>query len=351
MSGNVDVTPGGTAKATRDAMARVEGKIDAIGCRVVHGGKTFSEPVVVDDKVLEQIQALSDLAPLHNPLAVAVIREAQRVAPVVAAFDTAFHRTLPPHAAQYAVPSYLGVRRYGFHGISYAYVSRRLESLAGAGKRTIICHLGNGASVCAIRDGVSVDTSMGLTPMEGLVMGTRSGDIDPGAILYLMRSGKSEKDIDDILNHRSGLLALSGTSGDVRELEKRAAGGDARAEASLDAFAYRVTKYIGAYAAALGGVDVLAFTAGIGERSAAVRAKICSPLGFLGITLDDAANRAQSTDERRVGTGSVDVWVVPTNEELEIARSAAKLLPQRCISRPCLHPRQESHPPALAFRA
>jgi acetate kinase len=235
--------------------------------------------------------------------------------PLVAVFDTAFHQTMPPLAASYAVPPELGVRRYGFHGISYSYVSSRV-----AAKRHVICHLGNGASVCALRDGTSIDTSMGLTPLEGLVMGTRAGDLDPGVLLYLLRRGKSEPELDDLLNHQCGLRGVSGRSGDVRELEEAARNGDARATFALELFAYRVTKYIGAYAAALGGLDALTFTAGIGEHSPTMRARICASLAFLGITIDESLNQAERSDERLISRGAVEVRVIPTNEELEIAR-------------------------------
>lgn len=302
--------------------------IEAVGCRVVHGGSRFVVPALVDDAVLDGINALAELAPLHNPLAVSVIEEVRRSlpsVPIVAVFDTAFHQTLPQVAFTYAVPAALGVRRYGFHGISYAYIASRLpdHNLRG---RVIVCHLGNGASVCAIRDGRSVDTSMGLTPMEGLVMGTRAGDLDPGIIFQLLRTGMSEQGLDDLLNHRCGLAGISGRKGDVRELEKAAEGGDAAATLALDVFAYRAAKYIGAYAAALGGVDALVFTAGIGEHSVRMRQKICDRLLFLGIELDAALNQVAGHDERRISSGAVQVWVIPTNEELEIARATAAIL-------------------------
>ena len=292
--------------------------IDAAGVRVVHGGSKLVSPVRVDDAVIAEINRLAELAPLHNPAAVKAIEETRRKlpdVPVVAVFDTAFHQTMPPVASNYAVPPSLGVRRYGFHGISYSYVSSRVDA-----KRHIVCHLGNGASVCAIHDGRSVETSMGFTPMEGLVMGTRAGDLDPGVILYLLRRGKSEQELDDLLNHRCGLLGVSGRSGDVRELESAARRGDEAAALALEMFAYRVTKYIGAYATVLGGVDAVTFTAGIGEHSAFIRSRVCEPLAFLGVELDEDLNHASRTDERRISRGAVDVWVIPTNEELEIAR-------------------------------
>jgi len=303
-----------------------ETEVNAVGIRVVHGGSRFETPAIVDDAVLDEIRKLSALAPLHNPLAVKTIEDVRRErkgVPIVAVFDTAFHRTLPDVASTYAIPQDLGIRRYGFHGISYSYVSKRLNTL-NAGDKLIVAHLGNGASVCAIRGGRSVDTSMGFTPMEGLVMGTRAGDLDPGAILYLLRNGHG--DLDDLLNHQSGLRGISGFSGDVRELE---ASSDPRAQLALDVFAYRAAKYIAGYCAALDGVDAIAFTAGIGEHSASVRQRICERLRFLDVILDDAANRAPRTDERRISAGRVGVWVIPTNEELEIARATYQILQAR----------------------
>ncbi|MGZ7079615.1 MAG: acetate/propionate family kinase [Thermoanaerobaculia bacterium] len=311
-------------EATAEVLRSVGEKIDAVGCRVVHGGSRFLEPALVDDRVVAAIRELGDIAPLHNPLAAEVIEEVRRTlrdVPVVAVFDTTFHQTMPAVASTYAIPRDFGVKRYGFHGISYAYVASRLSR-----PRMIACHLGNGASICAMRDGRSIDTSMGFTPMEGLLMGTRAGDIDPGVILYLMRHGKREPELDDLLNRRSGLLAVSGKSGDVRELEIAAKGGDPRAELGLEMFAYRVAKYIGAYSVALGGVDAVVFTAGIGEHSSSMRARICKRLSFLGIQLHEARNEVSSKQERCISSGPVEVWVIPTNEELEIARAVASTL-------------------------
>ena len=300
--------------------------VDAVGIRVVHGGSRFENPAIVDDAVLNEIRELSSLAPLHNPLAVDAnekVRRERSGIPIVAVFDTAFHQTLPPVAATYAVPAELNVRRYGFHGISYSYVSKRLRAL-NSGSRHVVAHLGNGASICAIRDGRSIDTSMGFTPLEGLVMGTRAGDLDPGVILYLLRNGN--RDLDDLLNHRCGLLAISESSGDVRQLEAAAAAGDAKAELALHVFAYRAAKYIAAYGAALNGIDAIVFTAGIGEHSSSMRKRICDRLSFLGVALDDAANSAPRKEERRISSGNVEVWVIPTNEELEIARATYAVL-------------------------
>jgi acetate kinase len=320
------------AQAVENVLARMTGKdIHAIGCRVVHGGQEFSAPTLIDDAVLAKITQLADLAPLHNPIAVTAINALRAVLPnvaIVAVFDTAFHRSLPPVAWHYAVPDDLNIRRFGFHGISYAWISSRLARI-GQNNRVIICHLGNGASVCAVANGVGIDTSMGLTPMEGLVMGTRSGDIDPGAILYLLRSGKSAAEIDDLLNHKSGLAGLSGGTSDMKKIVEAANAGDPRATLALDLFCYRVTKYIGAYAAALSGLDCLAFTAGIGEHSAIVRQRICANLGFLGVEIDESLNRAARSDERIISSGSVPVFVIPTNEELQIARETHRLVDAR----------------------
>lgn len=298
--------------------------IDAVGIRVVHGGSKFVAPVRVDDSVIAEIDRLTELAPLHNPMALQAIRETREAMPdmpIVAVFDTAFHRTMPPVAAQYALPPEIGVRRYGFHGISYSYVSSRVHA-----KRHIVCHLGNGASVCAILDGRSVDTSMGFTPLEGLVMGTRAGDVDAGILLHLLRHGKTATALDDLLNHRSGLLGVSGRSGDVRDLEEAARNGDEAAALALEMFAVRVAKYIGAYATVLGGVDAITFTAGIGEHSSFLRSRICERLTFLGIVLDEELNQASRSDERRISAGAIDVWVIPTNEEWEIARMTYEVL-------------------------
>ena len=309
--------------------------IDAVGCRVVHGGAKFVTPARVTASMLNELRALKELAPLHNPVDVAVLEQVQRSlpeTPVFAIFDTSFHQTLPEVAFTYALPFELStrynLRRYGFHGISHAYVSRLLIEHMGRGPegtRIITCHLGNGASVCALRDGQSVDISMGLTPMEGLVMGTRSGDVDPGLILYLIRTaGMTASDVHDLLNHQSGLLGLSGVSGDVRVLEKAAEEGHKRAELALALFAYRTCKYIGAFAAALGGLDAIAFAGGIGEHSASMRSRICERLHFLGLHIDNERNGTAtgsrpmkiSAEDSRVG-----VWVIPTNEELEIAQT------------------------------
>jgi acetate kinase len=314
----------------------LESGLLAVGHRVVHGGDRFREPVIVDDEVLTAIDQLAGLAPLHNPACATGIRAARELlpgVPQVAVFDTAFHRDLPARAATYAVPAAwrerLGVRRYGFHGTSHAFVSRRVAQLLGrplADVATIVLHLGNGASACAVDGGRSIDTSMGLTPLAGLVMGTRSGDVDPALPEYLHRAGGlALEDIHAQLNHDGGLQALAGVS-DVREVTSRADQGDAGARLALDVYCYRIRCYVGAYYAALGRLDAVAFTAGAGENSALVRARSLAGLEQLGITVDDERNRS-GPGERVISPdgAAVTVLVVPTDEEQEIARQAAGL--------------------------
>ena len=307
--------------------------IHAVGCRVVHGGPTLVNPTAITPSVLDELRTLKDLAPLHIPTDIAVLERLQELlpeTPIVAVFDTAFHQTIPNVASTYALPADLcaryGIRRYGFHGISHAYVSKqflqRTHGTAGDSK-IITCHLGSGSSICAVRNGQSVDTSMGLTPMEGLMMGTRSGDIDPGVVLYLMRSADmTVADVDDLLNHQSGLRGVSALSADVRDLEREALNGNAHAELALSMFAYRARKYIGAYAAALEGMQAIVFTGGIGEHAPFMRTRICQGLEFLGVHLDADRNRAATgTAAVPVSTNDspVAVWVIPTDEEAEIA--------------------------------
>jgi acetate kinase len=313
------------------------GGLYAVGHRVVHGGARFSFPVVVDDHVVEAIESLSPLAPLHNPANLAGIRSARESfpeVPHVAVFDTAFHQTMPRAAHTYAVPAEWReqhqVRRYGFHGTSHQYVSRRTAELLGRHREecsVIVLHLGNGASACAVQGGRSIDTSMGLSPLEGLVMGTRSGDVDPALGAYLARvADVGTQEYDESLNFRSGLLGLAGVS-DLRELEQRRTDGDEEAALAFDVMTYRLRKYVGAYAVALGGVDAIAFTGGIGENSAAVRAAVLGGLGALGVELDRDANE-DGEPERLVtaSTSRVPAWVVPTREELEIARACLSVL-------------------------
>ncbi|MGV8884536.1 MAG: acetate kinase [Microbacteriaceae bacterium] len=312
--------------------------IAAVGHRVVHGGSQFAQATIITAEVEEAIDELSSLAPLHNPANLLGIRAARAAlpdVPHVAIFDTAFHQTLSPEAYTYALPVEIiekyGVRRYGFHGTSHKYVSERaavfldrpLESL-----KTIVLHLGNGASVTAVDGGKSIDTSMGLTPLQGLVMGTRSGDIDPAVITHLHRAaGLSVDEIDTMLNRESGLLGLTGT-GDMRDVQQKAAAGDDAALAALAVWRHRIRHYIGAYAAQLGGIDVVVFTAGVGENNALLRRRALSGLEFLGIQIDNDRNELGSRAERRISPegAPVEVLVIPTNEELEIARQAVAAL-------------------------
>jgi acetate kinase len=300
-------------------------RVVAVGHRVVHGGEQFAAPVMLDDMILDQLEKLAPLAPLHQPHNLAPIRVVSRIAaeiPQVACFDTAFHRAQPPVSQLYALPrdlSAAGIKRYGFHGLSYEYIASVLPGIVGdaARGRVVAAHLGNGCSMCAMRNGKSVATTMGFTALEGLPMGTRSGAIDPGVILYLLTErGMSVADVSDLLYHRSGLLGVSGISNDMRKL---LASNAREAADAIDLFVYRITREMGSLAAALGGLDVLVFTAGIGEHAAPVRARVCENAAWLGIRLDAAANLAGGP---RISTADspVSVWVVPTNEELMIAR-------------------------------
>jgi acetate kinase len=317
-------------------------EIEAVGHRVVHGGEHFKYSVIIDDAVLRGIEDTIDLAPLHNPHNLKGILAARQAlgpkVPQVAVFDTSFHTTLGEHAYLYAIPYSLyrrhRVRRYGFHGTSHRYVAYRYRRLTGAkreGTRLITLHLGNGCSACAIADGASVDTSMGFTPLEGLVMGTRSGDLDPAIIEFIgAKEGLSLADIDTLLNKQSGLLGISGLTHDMRDLlaEEREHQ-DRRARLAIEIFCYRVRKYIGAYLAALGGADAVIFAGGIGENSAEIRSRICTGMEWAGIGLDEAANeRTVGGAEGRVSPdgGSPAVWVIPTDEELLLARDTARLV-------------------------
>ena len=310
----------------------------AVAHRVVHGGDRFSGPVRIDDDVVAEIRDLSVLAPLHNPAGVLGIEAARRRLgdlPHVAVFDTAFHRTLPPRAATYAVPrewrEQHGVRRYGFHGTSYAHVSRAAAELLGLAPdraNLVVLHLGNGASATAVQGGCSVDTSMGLTPLEGLVMGTRSGDVDPALFGHLQRTaGLGADEVQDALQSRSGMRALAGDS-DLREVHRRADAGDPDAALALDVYCHRVRRYVGAFMAVLGRTDAIVFTAGVGEHDAEVRRRALAELEPLGIHLDEARNGAAGDGARAISAdGSpVAVLIVPTDEELEMARQARELL-------------------------
>ncbi len=313
-------------------------EIGAVGHRIVHGGEKFTKSVVINDEVIKAIEEVSDLAPLHNPANLIGIRACQKVmpgVPMVAVFDTAFHQTMPEEAYLYGLPhSYYekyGIRRYGFHGTSHSYVSKRAAEILGKDSKDlkiVVCHLGNGASVSAVDGGKCVDTSMGLTPLEGLIMGTRTGDIDPSVVEFIMKKENSTvAEVTNLLNKKSGVFGLSDElSSDFRDLEDGYVQGNAGAKRAVDAFAYRVLKYIGAYVAAMGGVDVICFTAGVGENSGFVRKLICERLTFLGATLDLEANKVRGKEQIISGADSkVTLMVVPTNEELAIARDTYAL--------------------------
>lgn len=311
--------------------------IAAVGHRVVQGGEGFVAPTVIDEAVMRSIRELSALAPLHNPAhyqAIVAAREAFPEVPHVAVFDTAFHQTIPRDAYAYAIDQAVarehGVRRYGFHGISYQVVAERTAAFLGRpvqALKQVVLHLGNGASACAIDGGRSVDTSMGMTPLEGLMMGTRSGDIDPGALLHLLREGFDAQRLDELLNHGSGLLGMAG-SVDMRDVRAAAEGGDDAAQLALSVYVHRIRHYLGAYLLQLGGADAIVFTAGVGENGTALRAEVCAGLEWLGVRIDAARNEAQSGAARRISADDsrVEVLVVPTDEEAEIARQSWEIV-------------------------
>ena len=313
-------------------------EVGAVGQRGVHGGEKFTSSCLINDDSMKAIEECNDLAPLHNPANLIGIRACQELmpgVPMVAVFDTAFHQTMPDVAYTYGIPyeyyEKYKVRRYGFHGTSHSYVSKRTAEIVGKPydqMKIIVCHLGNGASISAVNCGKSVDTSMGLTPLEGLVMGTRSGDLDPAIIDFVgKKEGLSLDEMNEVLNKKSGMLGISGVSSDGRDLEAAAETGNKRAQLALDVFDYRVIKYIGAYAAAMNGVDAIAFTAGIGENNIKMRKDVCSSLTYLGVKLDEEKNNVRG-EERIISAddSKVQVLLVPTNEELAIARETLALV-------------------------
>jgi acetate kinase len=325
---------GAMAVFARTLAGRPErGDIGAVGHRVVHGGVAYSRPVVVDDEVMRYLETLVPLAPLHQPHNLATIRAvAERLPglPQVACFDTAFHRGHPDVADAFALPWHLherGVRRYGFHGLSYEYVASVLPAEIASG-RVVVAHLGSGASMCALNAGRSVDSTMGFTALDGLPMGTRSGQLDPGVLLYLIAQGMSTSEIEALLYRQSGLLGLSGVSNDMRDL---LASQEPRARFAIDYFVYATTKHLAAMAATLGGLDAIVFTAGIGERSPVVRARVCQAAAWLGVELDAEANAHHGPRISRAGS-RVSAWVIPTNEELMIARHTVAALDRRAVS-------------------
>lgn len=314
-------------------------EIDAVGHRVVHGGEKFASSTLLTDEVLKVVEECNDLAPLHNPANLIGIRACQELmpnVPMVGVFDTAFHQTMPDVAYMYGLPyeyyEKYKIRRYGFHGTSHSFVSKRVAELVGRpyeDMKIIVCHLGNGASVCAVDHGKSVDTSMGLTPLEGLIMGTRSGDIDPSIIEFIaQKENRSLAEVMNVLNKKSGIAGMSEVSSDFRDLLAASREGNEKARLAIDAFAYRVAKYIGAYTAAMNGVDAIAFTAGLGENNAMVRGKILSHFGYLGVKVDDARNEKAAGVESVISADDSKVicLAVPTNEELAICRETVALV-------------------------
>lgn len=317
-------------------------EIDAVGHRVVHGGEKFNKSVLINDEVIAKIKECYGIAPLHNPVNMAgidAINEVLPEVPQVGVFDTAFHQTMPAKSYMYALPyKYYaedGVRRYGFHGTSHRYVSQRVCDFLGVepkGKKIITCHVGNGGSITAVKDGKSVDTSMGLTPTEGLMMGTRCGDVDPGALIFLMdKHNLSSKDMLNMVNKESGLAGVSGVSSDMREITAAAKQGNEKAILSLEMYEQRITKYIGAFTAEMGGVDIIVFTGGVGEHQSSTRANVCNPLRFMGVEIDDAANDANNGDEGIISTpnSAVKVVVIPTDEEYMIAKDTEAIIEGR----------------------
>ena len=314
-------------------------EINAVGHRMVHGGERFSESVKLDKEVLDAFAACNDLAPLHNPANLKGVNAVSAILPnipQVGVFDTAFHQTMPDYAYMYAIPYELyekyGVRRYGFHGTSHRYVSKRVCDFLGInpeGSKIITCHIGNGGSISAVKDGKCVDTSMGLTPLEGLVMGTRSGDIDAGAVTFIMeKEGLTPTGVSNLLNKKSGVLGISGVSSDMRELDAACKEGNPRALLAEKMYYYRIKKYIGAYAAAMGGVDVILFTGGVGENQSQCREAVCDGLQFIGVELDKEMNNKIHGDEAIISTpeSKVKVVIIPTDEELMIASDTQAIL-------------------------
>lgn len=313
-------------------------EIGAVGHRIVHGGEKFASSTLITDEVIQAITACNDLAPLHNPanlIGIDSCRKLMPEVPMVAVFDTAFHQTMPEKAYLYGIPyeyyETYKIRKYGFHGTSHSFVSKHTAELLGKQPeqlKTIVCHLGNGASICAVKYGQSVDTSMGLTPLDGLVMGTRSGTIDPAVVEFLaQKEQKTISEVLDILNKKSGVFGVSGVSSDFRDLEQAIQEGNERAAIAMEVFCYRVAQYVGSYTAVMNGVDAIAFTAGVGENNSTVRKKVCEYLDYLGVVLDDTKNQIRGEDTIISASDSkVAVLVVPTNEELAIARETVALV-------------------------
>lgn len=314
-------------------------EIDAVGHRVVHGGEKFNKSVLINDEVIAMIKECYDIAPLHNPVNMAGIEAISAIipdVPQVGVFDTAFHQSMPAKAYMYALPYEMyqkhGIRRFGFHGTSHRYVSRRVCEFLGVpyeNQRIITCHIGNGGSISAIKDGKSIDTSMGLTPVEGLMMGTRVGDVDPGALTFIMeKEGYDAKALNNMLNKQSGVLGVSGVSSDMRDIDAAINQGNQRAQLALDMYIYRIIKYIGSYAAVLNGVDIIVFTGGVGENQIFLRKAVCDSLTYLGVNIDNDTNAGSRGEEKVISSpdSRVKVVVIPTDEELMIARDTEAIV-------------------------
>ena len=314
-------------------------EIDAVGHRMVHGGEKFAQSVVITPEVIKAFEEVSDLAPLHNPANLKGIRAVEELMPglpQVGVFDTAFHQTMPAYSYMYALPyevyEKFAVRRYGFHGTSHRYVSARVCEFLGVDykkQRIITCHIGNGGSLAAVKDGKCMDTTMGLTPLEGIMMGTRSGDVDGGAVTFLQKKlGLSPDEMSDLLNKKSGVAGVSGVGSDMRDLEAAVAAGNERAKLATDMYNYKIKKYVGAFAAAMGGVEIIVFTAGVGENQASMRAAVCRDMEFMGVKVDEALNATIRGKEAVISTpdSKVKVVVIPTDEELMIASDTAALV-------------------------
>ncbi len=311
------------------------GEISAIGHRVLHGGEIYKVSSVVDEKLISTVEALSELGPLHNPPQAVAMRACREVfgqqLPMVAVFDTSFHQTMPPKAFMFGLPyeyyEKYSIRRYGFHGTSHRFVSHRFAELTGGVHNLITCHLGNGSSIAAIQDGRVVDTSMGFTPLDGFIMGTRCGGIDPSVVTYIMnKEGLTPDQMSDLMNKQSGFLGLSGIGSDCRDLQAAAQQGNARARLTLDMLVYQIKKFIGGYAAAMGGVDAVVFTGGIGENDDAVREEVLSGMEYLGLKLDRNLNHTRAEQKISAADSRVQAWVIPTNEEIVIARDTMELI-------------------------
>ena len=329
----VEVLTSGEGKVIEDVS-----EISAVGHRVLHGSEVYKESTLITDKVIEDIDSFWELGPLHNPPQAATMRACRKAlgnaVPMVAVFDTSFHQTMPDKAFMYGIPyeyyEKYSIRKYGFHGTSHRYVSSHYLEITGrkdGESRVVVCHLGNGSPIPAVKNGKCVDTSMGLTPLDGLIMGTRSGSVDPSIVTFLMnKEGFTPDEMNAVLNKKSGFLGISGLSSDARDLVNASKEGHKRAKLACDMFRYQIKKYIGSYAAAMGGLDAVLLTGGIGENSGEARAEICEGLEFLGIELDETENKTRTGKDHKISKGKTEVWIIPTDEEMTIARDTVELV-------------------------